>query len=155
MLRKLTAAGAALAILAAATPALAQNARCQVRSIHARPVEGGVDAALEDLKPKLTRPPFVTWKTFKLLSSEQLQLAPGAASKFSLPEGREGTLTYKDHIKGEGGKHRVRLQLEVKKGGQPQLSTVMVLDEGGTVLNAGLKHGDGILILGVSCVTGS
>ena len=48
---------------------------------------------------------------------------------------------------------RVRLLLEVRKGGAVELQTVFVLDEGGTVLSAGQKHGDGILILGVSCST--
>ena len=149
---------AALALVLAA-PAradqTAQTARCQVRTIHATHGDGGIDPQLAELRPQLSRAPFTAWKSFKLLALHQVQLMPGGASAFELPEGRQGILTYKQHMEAEGGKHRVRLQLEVKKGSQAQLSTVFLLDEGGTVLSAGQKHGDGILILGVTCSTGA
>ena len=148
-------AAAALVLLAAGGARADETARCTVRTIHATPDEGGVDPQLADLRAQLTRPPFTSWKSFKLLASHQAELTPGAASRFPLPEERQGTLTYKQHLQPEGGRHRVRLQLEVRRGGESQLSTVFVLDEGGTVLSAGSKHGGGILILGVSCSTGA
>jgi len=141
--------------LAAGTARADESARCTVRSIAATNAPGGVDAQLADLRAQLTQPPFITWKSFKLLAQHQFQLTPGGASSFDLPEGRQGTVTYKQHLSAPGGKHRVRLQLEVRRGGDTQLSTVFVLDEGGTVLTAGQKYNDGILILGMACNTSS
>lgn len=130
------------------------TARCTVRSIEALNHEGGIDGRIADLTPQLSRPPFQSWHQFKLLRADDLSLAPGASASFELPEGRRGTLTYKQHLQPVGGKHRVRLQLEIARGADKQLSTVFVLDEGGTILHAGTRIDEGMLILGVSCKTG-
>ena len=147
----------AVALLMALDPtAFAEpRARCSVRSIAAARTPGSMDPQLADLQGQLTRSPFTEWKSFRLLAMHQVELMPGSTSSFALPEERQGMLIYKQHLLGEGGRHRVRLQLEVRKGSEVQLSTVFVLDEGGTVLTAGNKYGDGILILGVTCKTDS
>ena len=148
--------GSMALLLALGSPAVAEpRARCAVRSISASRGAGGIDPQLADLQAQLTRPPFTEWKSFRLLAMHQVELMPGSTSSFALPEERQGQLIYKQHVLGEGGRHRVRLQLEVRKGSEVQLSTVFVLDEGGTVLTAGNKYGDGILILGVTCKTDS
>lgn len=133
----------------------ADGARCTVRSIGAGKAAGDIDAQLADLKAQLTNPPFTAWKSFKLLAQHKFELNPGGSSTFALPEGRQGTITYKEHLGSPGGKHRVRVQLQIKKGADAQALTVFTLDEGGTMLVAGQKLGDGILILGVACNTAS
>ena len=132
-----------------------ESAHCTLRSVVASVAPGGVDPRIADLAQKLTRAPFTEWKSFKLLTEHKLTLALKAKQTVELPEGRRGTITYMEHLAPQAGRHRVRLHLEIIHGEKSQLSTQFVLDEGGTVLTAGSRHADGMLILGVACATES
>jgi hypothetical protein len=127
-------------------------ARCLLRVVHALAAEGGVDPQLQPLKSRLQRPPFVSWKTFHLVSQEERELHTAGAADYALPGGRTAHLTYTEHAVDARGKHVVRGALELA-GGKSRSRTTFALDEGGLFLVAGEKHADGILIYALSCKT--
>jgi hypothetical protein len=130
------------------------TAKCEVRVIQASNQGEGIDPQITRLRGYLTRAPFTAWKHFKLADSRELTVEPRAAATFPMPNGREGTLTYVDHMLRPDGKHRLRLELGVHEGDKPLMHTTFVLDEGGVVLHAAHRHAkDGVMILAVSCET--
>jgi hypothetical protein len=150
--RLLVLLGAGLVSLpAAAHPDDEPVANCEVRIIHALHEGEGIDARITKLRPYLEKAPFTAWKQFKLLEDKDLPLAPHATDKFRLPNGKEGSLTYVDHLLREDRKHRLRLRLAIHDGAKEVMNTVFVLDEGGVVVQAGQHYQRGLLILGVSC----
>jgi hypothetical protein len=134
-------------------PALAEEAgaRCMVRIVHALHEGQGIDPHIAELRPSLEKPPFTAWKQFKLLDEKTLELDPKGSANFALPNGKEGTLTYVDHLLDRGGKHRLRLRLAIHDGPRVPVNTLFVLDEGGVVLQAGQHYQKGLLILGIRC----
>lgn len=155
---------AVLLALAVAVPAMpargdepAPAAKCAVRTIHAlKEGSGGagatIDPRISGLRAYLEKPPFTSWKAFRLLDDKEVMLQPHGSSPFELPNGRHGSLTYLDHLIGDG-EHRMRLQLTLSDGTKKVLNTTFVLDEGGVVLQAGQRYQNGLLILGISCQT--
>ncbi len=151
MLRSILLGGSLLAgSLFAAGSAEASEAPCTLWIVHGLPDAGGVDAKLQKLKPYLEKPMFGEWKKFALLEEKSMNLTDNAPGKFTLPNGRSGTLTLLGVVE-KAGKSRLRLRLTVEEGDKKPLDTVFVVDEGGVVLQAGQKHLTGKLILGVSC----
>ena len=128
------------------------KANCLVRVIHATQTGQGLDPSLEALRPQLTRPPLSAWANFALLKQHELSIAPGTSQPFSLPGDGDhaGTLTFEGRPQG-AGKPRLRLRLEISDGKAKLLSTKFVINSGGTVLQAGLKHEKGLLVLGITC----
>jgi hypothetical protein len=131
------------------------HATCYVRMIQASHEGSGIDPKITRLRPYLEQAPFTAWKKFTLLDEKDMTLAPASTDKFTLPNGKQASLTYVDHVFTADKKHRLRLRLEVtdpaKEGGKKILNTTFVLDEGGVVLQAGWKHQNMLLILGFSC----
>ncbi len=134
-------------------------ATCDVPIIHA--LHNGddgrapeIDPQINRLKPYLMHAPFTAWREFKLLDRKELTIPEKGSASFTLPNGREATLTFLGHTAGPGD-HRMRLQLvlEDKTKHEKMLSTVFVLDEGGVMLHVGQKYQSGLLILGPSCKT--
>lgn len=134
-------------------PAAAHGkASCNVDIIHARTDgDGTMDGQLAGLAEDLKKPPFTSWKTFKLLDKSTASLAEGGSAPFNTPTGGRGTLTYTAHGSRDG-KHVIKLALEVP-GNKSSTRSNVTLDEGGHVLVAGIKHQGGILIYAVSCKT--
>lgn len=122
---------------------------CVVRVIHAQTEGNRFDPQLASLRPQLTRPPLSTWKSFRLLQSHDLQLTEGQAAPFALPGEHSGVLTYEGTAK--GSKERLRFKLELKDGPAKLLATNYVLNDGGTIMQVGIKHENGMLILGITC----
>jgi hypothetical protein len=145
----------AWALLIAAGARADEPAHCKISMVHALEGNGGVDPKLERLKPYFEKPPFTSWKQFKLLDEKSLEVKPGAPAEFKLPNGKDGSLTYVDHLLQGQGKHRLRLKLAISDAGKKVLETVIVLDEGGVFLQAGQKMQQGLLVLAFSCLTGS
>src|SRR4051812_14371167 len=75
----------------------APPARCAIHSILATAGAGGVDPQLTRLRPYLERPPFSSWKSFKLLSQQEQTIAPGATAQYALPTGNDAVVTYARH----------------------------------------------------------
>jgi hypothetical protein len=155
------AAVALLAATAVSATARAQAATCDVPVIYASHghEESGpqIDEGINRLKPYLEQAPFTAWHHFALLDRKALTIAETASSSFTLPNGRQATLTFLGHTPGTSGHnhHRMRLKLLVDDTSKKQkmLDTTFVLDEGGVVLLVGQKYQAGVLILGVSCKT--
>jgi hypothetical protein len=148
---------AASAQPAPSTPAAAakaddgkESARCSVRSIHALPEGSAFDAQLEPLKALLNKPPLSAWKSFRQLDKQELSLAPKEPGSFTIPSDQRGTLQFLEKVE-KDGKLRLRLRLELFDGTAKLLSTVVLIDNGGTLLQAGTKHAGGMLVLGFTC----
>jgi hypothetical protein len=144
---------AACSVLLTAGAAFAEeyHAKCFVRMIQASHDGHGVDPKITRLRPYLEKPPFTAWKHFQLIDEKDMTVAPNTTDRFTLPNGKQASLTYVDHVLSPEGKHRLRLRLEIEDAAKKVLNTTFVLDEGGVVLQAGQKHGGGLLILGFSC----
>ncbi len=148
-----------IAGLAAGGSARAETATCDVPVIHA--LHNGddgkapeIDPRIIRLKPYLERAPFTAWREFKLLDRKELSIPEKGSSSFTLPNGREATLSLVEHSAGPGD-HRLRLKLVIddKSKKSKMLDTTFVIDEGGEVLQVGQRYEGGILVLGVSCKT--
>jgi len=154
-------AAAGLAILATSRRAeAAPTASCEVpiilgkQSGDGRPPE--IDERIQRLKPYLEKAPFTAWHQFKLLERKDLSVPEHGATEFTLPNGREATLSFLDHSGGAGDDHhrmRLRLLIEDKAKNKKVLDTTFVLDEGGVVLHGGQHFEGGVLVLGISCKT--
>lgn len=144
--------------LLAGGSARAESATCDVPVIQAthghEQGDPTIDSQINRLKPYLQKAPFTAWHEFKLLDRRELTLQEKGSSSFTLPNGREASLTFIDHTSGPGD-HRMRLKLVVEDRAKhdKMLDTTFVLDEGGVVLLVGQKHQGGVLIIGVSCKT--
>jgi len=123
---------------------------CGVKVILATHEGTGVDPKIVRLKHYLAKEPFTSYKSFQLLDDKRWSMRPSVAEKMKLPNGKELALTYLDSAKGPNGT-RLRLRLEIGDDSKKVLNTTFALDEGAYVLQAGQRHGDGLLILGVSC----
>jgi hypothetical protein len=137
-----------------AAPAVAdEHARCTIRVIHALRDGHGFDSKITRLRTYLEKEPFTGFRHFRLLDARDVDVKPNIPDTFTLPNGKIASLTYVEHLEGQGGKHRVRLRLDIEDPthNKKMLSTTFVLDEGGVVLHAGQKHGAGLLVMGISC----
>ena len=132
----------------------ATKASCAVRVIHATKQGGQFDTRLEPLRPQLTRPPLDSWKGFALLRQHELVIASGSSQTFEVPGDHQGVLSYEGRADA-AGKLRLRLKLEIQDGSAKLLSTKFVINNGGTVLQAGIQHNKGLLVLGFTCTASS
>jgi hypothetical protein len=166
MMRQLRWASGLLAlacVLAAGGRAEAvETARCEVPIIHAIRGDQGkpqkFDAGITRLRGYFEKEPFTAWREFKLIERKELQFNGTGESKFMLPNGREATLSFVEHIRGiDASDHRMRLRLQIeaknKDKGRHMLDTTFVLEEGGVVLQGGQHYQGGVLVLAISCKT--
>lgn len=130
--------------------AAGQTAACVVRVVHALRDGHEFDAQLEPLRPQLTKPPLSAWHQFRLLKQHSLIVGGAAPSRFELPDGHDGLLTYEGLVEA-GGKKRLRVRLEILDGQARLLSTRLLMNNGATLLQAGIKHDKGLLVLGITC----
>lgn len=130
--------------------AAGQTAACIVRVVHALRDGHEFDAQLEPLRPQLTKPPLSAWHQFRLLKQHSLIVGGAAPSRFELPDGHDGLLTYEGLVEA-GGKKRLRVRLEILDGQARLLSTRLLMNSGATLLQAGIKHDKGLLVLGITC----
>lgn len=152
----LVAAVIAAGILAAApVRANPEAASCAVRVIHAQACKApSFDPALAPLRPQLTRAPFSAYPCLRLLQQPELQLTAGQPGTFTLPGDHSGALTYEGKVPGAGSagtKDRLRFKLELRDGPAKLMATTIVINNAGTVLQAGMQHEGGILVLGITC----
>ena len=126
------------------------SAACSVRVIHATAGGSRFDAGLEPLRPQLTRPPLSSWTSFALLQQHELSIPSATPQTFVLPGEHVGVMSYEGPTEASG-KKRLRLRLEIKDGAAKLLSTKFVINDSGTMLQAGLKHDKGLLVLGITC----
>jgi hypothetical protein len=127
------------ALLAAlvSLPALAQNALpLVVEVVHASNDPSGVDPGLERMRDQFAKSG-ITYKSYRRVSRDQLQLVAGKPAEVKLPNAKVATLTL---VSAKGAAAQVSVSL-------PPLQTVYTLGrEGSVYLQAG-PHSGGVLIL--------
>lgn len=144
----------ALLALPHAAGAASDTATCTVRIIQARHEAGKFDERLAPFKDQLTSPALAAWKSFSLLEQHALSLHALTPASFAVPGEHQGRLEFLGTVEGHG-RQRLRLRWQILDGTARLLSTTFVIDDGGTVLQAGMKHDHGLLVLGLTCKLGS
>ena len=133
--------------LAAVAPAQASDkVRCDVLTIEASNRGQGIDAALAEHTAVLTKAPFSSFNTFKLVSRQGYELQLGTAAPLALPAPMGGALAFNSE---SGG--RLDLTLTITR---PQLKPVTVRGSakpGSPFFAAGFKSSGGTWIFGVIC----
>jgi hypothetical protein len=130
------------------------TAACTVRIIHAKHEGAKFDERLKPLEDRLKKPPLSAWKSFSLVQEHALTLREKTPSTFPVPGDHQGQLELLGTVEGHGMK-RLRLRWQILDGAARLLSTVFVIDDGGTLLQAGIKHDNGLLVMGLTCKLGS
>jgi hypothetical protein len=118
----------------------AREITVQVRSIAASSSGVHFDKKLDDLKKRLNKA-FKGYSNFRQVAVTGFQLTPNAEKTATLPDG--SAMTVKFH--GFAGKF-----IKLGFGIEGKLNTILRATPGGTFFQAGLKFGDGILILAIS-----
>lgn len=137
------------------------SASCAVRAIQGIPTKkkdaksdqknepkNEIDGQLAFLQHQLQQPPLSSFG-FKLLSKHDMVIKKSSPAAFPVPGDHEGVLSYQGWT--EGPKRRVRVRLTLKDGSARLLDTNYLIDNGGTILHGGIKHGEGILFLAITC----
>lgn len=153
---KKTAAADKAATEAAGKPAPSpQQVDCSIYEIAASDGKPEVDPALRPLQKKLKKPPFSSWKTFKLLKKHDKQAIRMKALTLPLVTGSKLSLLYRDQSANQGKKIRLRLTFTLDdKNDKRKLNGTLNLDSGDFSLIGGdwdkLPDG-GTYIVAVSC----
>jgi hypothetical protein len=128
---------ALLAACLLALPALAENRVALLAEVvQASNDAAGVDPGLEKMREQFAKSG-ITYKSYRRVSHEQLQLAAGKPAEVRLPNAKTATLTL---LSVKGSQSQVSVSL-------PPLQTTYTLGrEGSVYLQAG-PHANGVLIL--------
>lgn len=132
-------------------------ATCQVHVIHATNQPGPFPKALKHLRSQLESRPFTAFRSFALLGVRSLGLASGERRRAAMvgPYVLEAELL--SRVVSAKGPERLRFSLALDRLADRQrpakrvLSSVLVLDRGGTLFLAGPRHLQGTLVFGVTC----
>jgi hypothetical protein len=154
--QKGAAAGAATQAQNGASPApTPQQVDCAIYEMAASDGKPDVDPALRPLQKKLKKPPFSSWKTFKLLKKHDQQAVRMKALNLKLVTGSKLSLLYRDQAAAQGKKVRLRLTFTLDdKNDKRKLNGTLNLDSGDFSLigNEADKLPDGgTYIVAVSC----
>jgi len=148
-------AAASTATTTAQPPAAPQQVDCAIYEMAASDGKPDVDPALKPLSKKLKRPPFSSWKTFKLLKKHDRPAMKMKALNLKLATGSNLSLLYRDQEAAQGKKVRLRVSFTVDdKNGKRKLNSTLILDSGDFSLigNESDKLPDGgTYIVAVSC----
>ncbi len=112
----------------------------QMLVVAASDSHSGVDPQLQHLQRHLS---FLRYSGYSLLDTYNAELAPGGSSTFQLVGDRKVTVALK-------ARDAQRAQFRIQFFGRQDnklLDTTLSVNRNGTVIVAGPKHGDGILIL--------
>jgi hypothetical protein len=136
-----------------AAPATPLVANCTLTEILATTEKKGIDPKLKKLEPKLTKPPFTSWDTFKLLGEPTAKAEKDKPTTISLATKGKLTLLLKDKIETRGGKARLRIGIDIDdKAGKRAVSTVMVFGTGEVHFPfVGEPYPPGVYILAINC----
>lgn len=136
-------------------PAAPQQVDCAIYEMAASDGKPDVDPALKPLQKKLKKPPFSSWKTFKLLKKHDRQALRMKALTLALQTGSKLSLLYRDQTADQGKKVRLRVTFTLDdKTGKRKLNSTLNLDSGDFSLigNEADKLPDGgTYIVAVSC----
>ena len=125
------AAAAASTQSTAQPPAAPQQVECAIYEMAASDGKPDVDPALRPLQKKLRKPPFSSWKTFKLLKKHEKQAVRMKALTLPLTTGSKLSLLYRDQSASQGKKVRLRLTFTLDdKNDKRKLNGTLNLDSG-------------------------
>jgi len=131
-----------LLLLGVGSPRLARagsEVKVTVHVIHASKKKGKVDPRLKVLEKQLSA---FAFRSYQLHSVQTLRLAASKVGEVQLPEGRRLQIT--SVSRDATGKLKVRLQIE------GVVDATYLIDDGGTLIVGGPRHGDGTMILAVT-----
>ncbi len=136
-------------------PQQPQQVDCTIFEIAASDGKPEVDPALRPLQKKLKKPPFSSWKTFKLLKKHDKTAVRMKALNLPLTTGSKLSLLYRDQSANQGKKVRLRLTFTLDdKNDKRKVEGTLNLDSGDYSLIGGDwdKLADGATyIVAVSC----
>jgi hypothetical protein len=135
--------------------ATASTADCQIFEIKASNDGDGIDPQLKPLARKLKKPPFSSWKAFKLLKKHDKTVEKMKALNLSLATGSKLALLFRGASGSQDNKTRLRLTFALDdKSGKRKLDGTINLDSGDYSLIGGdAIEGGGTYIVAVSCKT--
>jgi hypothetical protein len=107
--------------------------------VHATKAHSKVDPKVKKLAKHYRR---LGYTGFRLLDSEQVQLAPKSKKTVSIIGGREMTITVLSR-----GPKRARLRVEVQGKRGKLVDTTVSIKRNGMMIVAGPRHKNGILVL--------
>ncbi len=148
------AAVASALALPRAAHAQSQSASCEVSEIAA--TQGttlSIAPALKDLSKKLKKPPFSSWKTFKLLKKHTNQLSLMTALNIKLSSGRKLSLLYRSRHQRKNRRIRLRFTFALDdKKGRRTVDGAITMESGQYSLIGGDRlPNKGTYILAISC----
>lgn len=112
----------------------------EIRVVYATASHSKVDPRLASLTRYLSH---LRFTGYELLDTQKAQVALGGKATFSVEGGRKVTVTLLGR-----DEQRARVRVQVAGAGDKQLlDTTMSVNRGATVIVAGPKHQDGILVL--------
>ena len=117
----------------------------EVLVILAKEAEGEYDAKLKQM-PALQKPPFNSFKSMKVLSTNAIELVGETATTVALPNGR--SLQLKLLEKMPDGRHKVQVSIN-RAGKQDYLPLLTVIASGEPFFVAGQSFEGGTLVIGV------
>ncbi len=133
-----------VSILIIASPAnLLGQVQTRLRVIEASNVGSTIDPSLRDLHDQLGS--LFRYTSYRLLKDERVTLSPNRPASVPIHEGRSIEITQVG-LQANSAELRVR----IRRDGADLLNTHIRLSPGRTVLIGGPKHGEGVLILGLS-----
>ena len=128
------------------------GAQCGLIEILASNSKKGVDPRLESLKGKLSKPPFASFDTFSVLTSQTLVADLHKPVTAHLSRGTT-SLLFKDRVVVQAGKPRLHMGVDFDdQAGHRVVSTTVTLDSGEPFFPvAGVPVPGGTYILALTC----
>lgn len=126
----------------AAGARVAQKVDVQLRVVHATDSETGVDPRLAALASSFR---YFKYKGYRLLSTQNADIAVGGETTWSIEGGRRITVSVLSFDEG-----RARMRVEMTNGDGKVLDTTVNINRNGTFIISGPRYKDGILMLPVT-----
>lgn len=123
----------------ARAPKAANRVDIQILVVHATDSEAGIDPRLQSLASSFR---YFKYRGYRLLTSQNADVAVGGDASFNVEGGRRLTVTL---ISKDDARARVRVEMSSDNG--KLLDTTVSINRDGTFIVAGPKYKDGILML--------
>ena len=121
---------------------VAQKVDVQLRVVHATDAETGVDPRLQSLASSFR---YFKYKGYRLLSTQNAEIAVGGETTWSVEGGRRITISV---LSFDEARARIRVQMSSASG--KMLDTTVNINRNGTVIISGPSYQGGILMLPVT-----
>ncbi len=126
----------------APTARVAQRVDVQMRVVHATDSESGVDPRLASLAGSFR---YFKYKGYRLLSTQNADIAVGGETTWSVEGGRRITVSV---LSFDEARARIRVEMTNSEG--KVLDTTVNINRNGTFIISGPRYKDGILMLPVT-----